>query len=487
MRKIIVFLAVSIIAAVGLPAQEVKMLKVKVQVANVRTEPDMSSAVVKQVNFGTQIESRQKIGDWFEIMVTDDKGTAISGYINSSAVDIVGPGEAKPAAGIPQVDVVNAAGAKPAASAQPQEATILKVKVQLANVRVEPDVNSAVVKQVNLGVQLESRRKIGDWFGVVVTDNKGTAISGYINGSVVDVVSPGEAKPVTKPVDVAGTGGAKPAVSAQPQEATILRVTIQVANIRIGPDSNSAIIKQANLGTLLESRRKIGDWFEIMVTDDKGTAISGYLNGSAVDVVGGSGAKPAAGAQPVGGVNADEPKPAAPTGPPPAPTAEVQGHWPSIMIFGRYGSFSPSDEIFKSVYGSGSVLNGEFRVHVMNGFFASLEGGSFKKTGALTLTQEETTMTLLPIDAMVIFHALSGSIMPYAGAGGAVCKYSEENVIGTVDKWGFGFVVCGGVTARWRFLGIDARVKYSSIKVKPLEDEAGLGGLTLSFAAGVVF
>ena len=394
MRKIIVFLAVSIIAAVGLHAQEAKMLKVKVQVANVRAEPDISSAVVKQVNLGTQIESRQKIGDWFEIMVTDDKGAAISGYINSSAVDVVSPGEAKPAAGVQQVDVVNAAGAKPTAGAQPQETIILKVKVQTANVRVEPDVNSAIVKQVNLGVQLESRQKIRDWFGVMVTDNKGTAISGYINSSVVDVVSPGEPKP----------------------EAVT---------------------------------------------------------------------KPAAGAQPVGVVNADEPKPAAQTDLPPA--AGVQIRPPSIMIFGRYGSFSPSDEIFKSVYGSGSVLSGEFRVHVVNGFFASLEGGSFKKTGALTLTQEVTTMTLLPIDAMVIFHALSGSVMPYVGAGGAVCKYSEENVIGTVDKWGFGFVACGGVTARWRFLGIDARVKYSLIKVKPLEDEAGLGGLTLSFAAGVVF
>ena len=157
------------------------------------------------------------------------------------------------------------------------------------------------------------------------------------------------------------------------------------------------------------------------------------------------------------------------------------------MIFGRYGSFSPSDENFKSIYGSGSVYGGEFRVHVVNGFFVSLEGGAFKKTGALTVTQEETTMTLYPIDAMVVFHALSGYVLPYVGAGGAVCKYTEENVIGNVDKWGFGFAVCGGITARWRFLGIDARVKYTSIKIKPLEDEAGLGGLTISFAAGVIF
>ena len=354
MRKISMFLAVFIIAAVGLHAQETTMLKVKVQVANVRAEPDMNSAIVKQVKFGTQLESRQKIGDWFEIMVTDDTGTAISGYINSSAVDVVSTG-----------------GAKPAAGAQPQETTILKVKVQVANVRAEPDMNSAIVKQVKLGTQLESRQKIGDWFEIMVTDETGTAISGYVNSNAVDVVS---------------TGGAKPAPQASPP-----------------------------------------------------------------------------------------------------PVAGIQRRWPSIMIFGRYGSFSPSDEIFKTIYGSGSVYGGEFRVHIVGGFFVSLEGGSFKKTGALTATQEETTMTLYPIDAMVVFHALSGYVLPYVGAGGAVCKYREENVIGNVDKWGFGFAVCGGITARWRFLGIDARVKYTSIKIKPFEDEADLGGLTLSIAAGFIF
>jgi hypothetical protein len=354
-----------------------------------------------------------------------------------------------------------------------QETTILKVKVQVANVRAEPDMNSAIVKQVNLGTQLESRQKIGDWFEIMVTDDKGTAISGYIHSSIVDVVS---------------TGGAKPAAGAPQQETSILKVKVQVASVRAEPDMNSAIVKQVNLGTQLEYRQKIGDWFEIMVTNDKGTAISGYIHNSVVDVVSTGGAKPAAGApQQVPVVSTGGAKPAAQTGPPPAPAAEVQGHWPSIMIFGRYGSFSPSDENFKTIYGSGSVFGGEFRVHVVSGFFVSLEGGAFKKTGALTVTQEETTMTLYPIDAMVVFHALSGYVLPYVGAGGAVCKYTEENVIGKVDKWGFGFAVCGGITARWRFLGIDARVKYTSIKIKPLEDEAGLGGLTISFAAGVVF
>ena len=138
-------------------------------------------------------------------MVTDDKGTAISGYINSSAVDVVGTGGSKAAAGAP-----------------PQETPMLRVKVQVANVRAEPDMNSAIVKQVNLGTQLEFRQKIGDWFEIMVTDDKGTVISGYINNSVVDVVSTGGAKPAAgapQQVPVVSTGGAKPAAQTGPPPA----------------------------------------------------------------------------------------------------------------------------------------------------------------------------------------------------------------------------------------------------------------------------
>jgi hypothetical protein len=78
-----------------------------------------------------------------------------------------------------------------------------------------------------------------------------------------------------------------------------------------------------------------------------------------------------------------------------------------------------------------------------------------------------------------------------ASSADSICLWkaaiSIKTAIGTVDDWGYGFVVCGGITARWKFLGIDARVKYSSVIVKPLEDKVDLGSLTLSAGAGFVF
>jgi len=73
----------------NLAAQEVFVLRVKVQTANVRSEPDANSPVIKQLKGGTLIESSQKLENWYEITITDDKGQFISGYIHANIVEVV--------------------------------------------------------------------------------------------------------------------------------------------------------------------------------------------------------------------------------------------------------------------------------------------------------------------------------------------------------------------------------------------------------------
>ena len=171
----------------------------------------------------------------------------------------------------------------------------------------------------------------------------------------------------------------------------------------------------------------------------------------------------------------------------PLPTAAVRSPWPSAIALVRFGLFAPSAEIFKTVYGSGPVFSGEFRLHVKDGLYFSLEAGQFKKTGELTLTRDPTTMTILFVDAMAVYHVLSGPIMPYVGAGATASRFKEKNIIGEVGQWNLGVAACGGVTARLRSIALDARLKFSSVKVKPLEDAVNLGGLTLSVAVGYAF
>jgi hypothetical protein len=107
MKRLTVGLIVLLLVmAGGLVAQQVTVLKVKVQSANVRAEPDMNAAVVRQVKLGTLLESKQKVGEWFEVTITDERGNAISAFINATVVDVVTGGE-KPAgqAGAQQAEV----------------------------------------------------------------------------------------------------------------------------------------------------------------------------------------------------------------------------------------------------------------------------------------------------------------------------------------------------------------------------------------------
>ncbi|MGA2587081.1 MAG: SH3 domain-containing protein [Candidatus Aminicenantales bacterium] len=104
-RIAILCLVIFTLAFVGLWAQETTILKVKVQVANIRSEPDINASIIKQMKIGTTLESHQKIGDWYEVMVTDDKGLSMSGFINISVVDVASHGGIKPEQGALQAEV----------------------------------------------------------------------------------------------------------------------------------------------------------------------------------------------------------------------------------------------------------------------------------------------------------------------------------------------------------------------------------------------
>jgi hypothetical protein len=74
--------------AVGLTAGPSVVLKVKVQAANVHSEPVMSSGVIAQVKIGTMHESSNKVGDFYEISITDKEGKTVYGFLHSSVVEV---------------------------------------------------------------------------------------------------------------------------------------------------------------------------------------------------------------------------------------------------------------------------------------------------------------------------------------------------------------------------------------------------------------
>jgi opacity protein-like surface antigen len=99
MKRIAVILVMVLVIGGLALAAETTVLKVKVQSANIRTQPDINAAVVKQVKMGTLLESEQMVGDWYEVSVTNDLGVTLTAYIHANVVDVVsGAAEAQPEA-----------------------------------------------------------------------------------------------------------------------------------------------------------------------------------------------------------------------------------------------------------------------------------------------------------------------------------------------------------------------------------------------------
>jgi hypothetical protein len=185
-------------------------------------------------------------------------------------------------------------------------------------------------------------------------------------------------------------------------------------------------------------------------------------------------------------VEAQTPAPAAKR--PPKPSLSNNILAPTGMLLGRFDVQHPSDSLFGTVYGSAMIAFGvEFRARVVGRLFVSGALGRLGKQGVLTVTGDPSTLTIYPMEGMALYALVRGRVSPYVGGGGGAYKYTETNTIGTADGMGYGFVVCGGVTARFGRFVVDGGVKYHSAKVTPLEDQANLGGLRFGIGAGIAF
>jgi hypothetical protein len=92
-KNIIMALLFILVLGGALLAREKTILKVKVQTANIRSEPDASSPIVAKVIAGTLLEVDGKDGVWYEVTVNDQSGKAVTGYIRNTVVEVSGADE----------------------------------------------------------------------------------------------------------------------------------------------------------------------------------------------------------------------------------------------------------------------------------------------------------------------------------------------------------------------------------------------------------
>jgi hypothetical protein len=116
-------LAVLLLIAPAIAAQEGATVKVTVARANVRSEPNDKAPVVAQLTAGTVLPLKAVEGDWFRVQLPQTGAIRVEAYISKKVAAIDGsntPGVAPAASGV-------APGAKPAVVGPPPEPTGISV------------------------------------------------------------------------------------------------------------------------------------------------------------------------------------------------------------------------------------------------------------------------------------------------------------------------------------------------------------------------
>jgi hypothetical protein len=136
-----------------------------------------------------------------------------------------------------------------------QKTVVLKVKVQLANVRSEPDASASVITQVKQGALLESMGRVDSFYEVTVTDKDGKSVTGYIHGSVVDVIGGAEekkeepARPVQRTEPVIEREPVRQTSNApQPGGRFILLGNLALSNLSLSTTLPTGITKSSRTG-----------------------------------------------------------------------------------------------------------------------------------------------------------------------------------------------------------------------------------------------
>ena len=171
-------------------------------------------------------------------------------------------------------------------------------------------------------------------------------------------------------------------------------------------------------------------------------------------------------------------------------TALAGGAWGAgVTATLKGGYFAPTNEVFRDVYSGGAIFGLDLAVPVGGVFRVWAGADLFSKTGALTLSEDETKVRIVPLYVGLRCEFGRTGLRPYIGAAAAYFMFHEENVLGTVSDGGIGFLTQAGVLLRiggpvW----LDVHAGYRGCTLKtddedPLEAKLdGIhGGLGLAF------
>lgn len=150
--------------------------------------------------------------------------------------------------------------------------------------------------------------------------------------------------------------------------------------------------------------------------------------------------------------------------------------------------FTPSEQSFKDVYGSGMTYGAEIGITLWKGIGIWAGGDYFTKKGKMTFTEEETELQIIPLYGGIKFRLLKGGISPYIGLGIGYFLFKETNPVGKVEEGDIGYIGQAGFLIKIAgALFFDIKGSYSYCKAKPVDIEADLGGFKVGIGLGFEF
>ncbi len=154
-----------------------------------------------------------------------------------------------------QIDVQARSGGK-----QP---VLLRVKSAMANLRQEPDPNSAIVTQLPQGSELVSLGLKGNWHEISILDRSGQTVTAYIHVNTVEIISEPEAKKTERD---------KPARQTEKMVEPEPRARAEKKPARPTPESSDVLFQglSARFGLMTAPAASFGDRWLLSLAYDRG-------------------------------------------------------------------------------------------------------------------------------------------------------------------------------------------------------------------------
>ncbi|WP_391202093.1 SH3 domain-containing protein [Psychrobacillus sp. L4] len=202
-----------------------KQVVSKVNKLNVRSEPSLSSAIIGQLQEGSQISAFKTEGEWIEIQFNDQKGWVHSEYV--TIVDQVIKEEPK--------------------AENSSNVELFIVSVNVLNVRSKADLSSKSIGQILKDQSFPILEKDHNWVKIQLKNGKkGWVYSFYGNYT-----------------EQPKTSNASPTTSNE-----TIKILYNSTNLRSQSTTSSDVVARVDAGETFTVLEKIDDWYKIELTNN---------------------------------------------------------------------------------------------------------------------------------------------------------------------------------------------------------------------------